>query len=1106
MTSSEIHTFDGVTVENNGITTINSSGNVFRLNGGAVFNNNNLVEFTNGSGTAVVDTATGAGGFFNNNPGAEVRKTGAGSVTFGNITLTSDNAAFNIQAGSINLAGAATFNNTLTVNASGFPLTFNSNSITFSDGSSINGNVDQIGGVVNITGAVTLNGVYDWKTASSTLDGSGVFTISAGSQLLLSDSIIHTFNTLTIENNGSTIVNSAGNVFRMNGGATFNNNNLVEFSNGSGTATVDTITGAGGFFNNNPGAEIRKTGAGAGIAEFGNITFTSDNATFNIQGGGSINLTGATVFNNTLTIDASGNALTFASNSITFNDGASINGNVNQVNGTVTITGATTLNGIYNWTGTSTLAGSGVLTVSSGSQLLLSNSQIHTFDSLTVENNGATIVDSSGNVFRMNGGAVFNNNALLEFSNISLNAVIDTITGAGGFVNNNPGAEIRKTGAGSVTFSNITLTSNDASFNVQDGSILLTGTTVFNNVLTIDATGSALTFASNNITFNDGSRIEGNVNQASGTVTIAGATTLNGVYDWTGASTLAGGGVLTVSPGSQLLLSNSQIHTFNSLTVNNNGSTIVDSSGNVFRMNGAATFNNNNLIEFTNGSGSAVIDSITGAGGVFNNNPGSELRIAGGGGVVVNSPVVFSNTAANINILSGSFSVSGVTLTLDTNSFLQGNGTYVGDVNNQAGTVSPGGSGNIGLLTITGNYTQGAAARLLIDLQGATNPGVDYDWLQVGGSATLDGVVAIQPVNGFAAAVNDNFTFLTATITTADFAKYQFPVGYALPNQATGQRSIDFTGNNTVFFDNFGGDFDWNNPLNWSTGALPVSGVDVDTVALFGGAGAMVISGGAFNINNLVVNSNLSNTGGSLTVTGNVTVPDNFSYTQNGATAFTQFDGVFNDLPSTNVAVDNQQGALVINGVMNAALTNSGNLSGAGEVNGDVANGGNFAPGDALGIFTVNGDLTLLPSSVLTVDIAGLAAGSQYDQLVVNGNIIYAGQLAVVVDSASYQGSINDDFVLISVNNGQGSGAFETVAATPGYAFAPRPSAAGLVVTATAVPGQDTIDPVGSDVITLTNTIESIDELVSGETDADLQTPVLRDDEEEEEGATLVCS
>lgn len=199
---------------------------------------------------------------------------------------------------------------------------------------------------------------------------------------------------------------------------------------------------------------------------------------------------------------------------------------------------------------------------------------------------------------------------------------------------------------------------------------------------------------------------------------------------------------------------------------------------------------------------------------------------------------------------------------------------------------------------------------------------------------------------------------------------------------------------------------------------------------------------------------------------------------------------------------------MVVNGVMNAALTNNGNLSGFGTVNGAMVNGGNFAPGASPGVFIINGDLTLLPSSVLTVDIAGLVAGTQYDQLIVNGNISYAGQLAVVVDSTAYTGSLNDNFALIDVNNGQGSGTFDAVVASPGYAFAGTPGAAGLVITATAVPGLDTIDPVGSDVVTLTRSIESIEDIAADDTASVAEPPPAsaNQDEEEEEGATLVCT
>src|SRR5262249_49923424 len=74
-----------------------------------------------------------------------------------------------------------------------------------------------------------------------------------------------------------------------------------------------------------------------------------------------------------------------------------------------------------------------------------------------------------------------------------------------------------------------------------------------------------------------------------------------------------------------------------------------------------------------------------------------------------------------------------------------------------------------------------------------------------------------------------------------------------------------------------------------------------------------------------------------------------------------------------------------------------GVLSGSGTVNGNVRNGGVVSPGGegAAGILTINGDYTQMADGTLDLDIGGLAAGSEYDQLQVSGLAALDGALNV---------------------------------------------------------------------------------------------------------------
>jgi hypothetical protein len=92
-------------------------------------------------------------------------------------------------------------------------------------------------------------------------------------------------------------------------------------------------------------------------------------------------------------------------------------------------------------------------------------------------------------------------------------------------------------------------------------------------------------------------------------------------------------------------------------------------------------------------------------------------------------------------------------------------------------------------------------------------------------------------------------------------------------------------------------------------------------------------------------------------------------------------------------------GVTNVNGTLSAGATpvdiRGGTLSGAGAVIGDVSNGGTVAPGNSPGILLVTGNYTQTLAGILDIEIAGLTAGSGYDQLRVFGSAFLAGMLEV---------------------------------------------------------------------------------------------------------------
>ena len=437
---------------------------------------------------------------------------------------------------------------------------------------------------------------------------------------------------------------------------------------------------------------------------------------------------------------------------------------------------------------------------------------------------------------------------------------------------------------------------------------------------------------------------------------------------------------------------------------------------------------------------------------MFNNNVGGLLtKSAGTGAASIASNVAYVHTGATIDIQSGSFGITGAALTLDAGSVLQGadGTTYTGDVNNNAGTVRPGGNGGTGIFTINGNYSQLASGTLDIELQGTT-AGTGYDQLAVTGNATLAGNLTISEINGFSAVALDSFTYLTTSAISGDFTgKRIFPIGYALPVATATQQSIGFNDGTTVYFDNFSGDASWNNASNWSSGLVPVNNLDIDLATL--NSASVMINSGSFTVNSIIAPASLIHNGGSLTVTGDANITG--TYEQNGTSSSTQFAGT-----ASAALFDNNAGTLIINGVATGDVQNDGTLSGNGTINGDVVSNGILNPGTSPGILTINGNLSLLSNSLLNLDVSSRTTpGTDFDLLAVSGNVSFGGTLAIITPEGAPALRVLDAISPITYSSSNGQ--FSTVTASTGYAFNTLYEAAAFRLEISAVPGS--VDQLG---------------------------------------------
>ncbi len=143
------------------------------------------------------------------------------------------------------------------------------------------------------------------------------------------------------------------------------------------------------------------------------------------------------------------------------------------------------------------------------------------------------------------------------------------------------------------------------------------------------------------------------------------------------------------------------------------------------------------------------------------NTNGFFLRVPNAGSIDVAAGKTLSNVET-FTQSAGSLTVDGTLTTgqplMIQGGALRGTGSVSAPtVNNAGGTVHPGNSP--GILSITGNYTQGAAGTLAVDIAGPA-AGTGYSRLAVSGNATLDGTLDVT--NGFAPSAGQTFMVLTA--------------------------------------------------------------------------------------------------------------------------------------------------------------------------------------------------------------------------------------------------------------------------------------------------------------------------------------------------------
>lgn len=115
-------------------------------------------------------------------------------------------------------------------------------------------------------------------------------------------------------------------------------------------------------------------------------------------------------------------------------------------------------------------------------------------------------------------------------------------------------------------------------------------------------------------------------------------------------------------------------------------------------------------------------------------------------------------------------------------------------------------------------------------------------------------------------------------------------------------------------------------------------------------------------------------------------------------------------------------------------LTNNAELAGAGAFFGNITNAGVIRPGSPIGTITVSGTVTLLPGSVIELDVGGTQT-NQYDRMLISGRLSANGTLTVrLVDG--FRPQPGDSFRLLGF--GSAEGAFTSITLPAGYLWENR--------------------------------------------------------------------
>jgi fibronectin-binding autotransporter adhesin len=865
------------------------------------------------------------------------------------------------------------------------------------------------GGTLKISGNTTLTGtngkVVLSNFASNIIEGAAgtdVLTVAKGQTIEGSGNIGN--NSMGLNNQGIIEANQPTPlIIQISSGSTNSNSGTLEAANGSnttGTLQLDagtyTQTSTGNILATETGNALSAVNLESGVSIIGGkLTTTGTTATINLVGTDALlTLSGVTI---------SGNGkLNLADGSTTTLLGTIAN------TGTIDVNGATTATSLKIGSATTSLTGTGKIIFTDNANNMITGTG--TGDALT----NANTIEGAVNI----NGIGLTNTGTIETLVHQVNELVINASSAGF---NNQGTVEAATGTtldinnASGQFLNFTGTTLAGGTYIVDGTLEFDGANIVTNNASITLSGAASKIISPT-----------NTNALSGFATNNGTFAIASGRNFTTASNFTNNGTLNVGGGTKFLVGANGL---DDLT-NFSGGTLT---GGTYIITGTLQFDNGG---FTSGI-------VTNDANITLSGTAAKILQQTGVSAIANlatnaSGATFQVTSGNIFTTAGNFTNNGTLIVGSTTSKFIVNSAD--SLTNFSGTTLTGGTYDLtGLLQFAGanivtnaaNITLTATSAAIENSTGGNglanfatnNAGATFDVtggkvFTTGGNFTNNGTLTVGSTSSkFIVNSADSLTNFSGNTLTGGTYNLTGVLQFAGANIVNNAANITLTGTSSAIENSTGGNGLTGFANNTSTGSFTLAGNRTfTTVGAFTNAGAMIINKGSTFTVLTGTGNNYSQSGGSTTVDGTLTV---------GAT------------DAVNITGGNLFGA-------------TGNINGNVDLTGGVVNPGDGA--NLIGELKITGTYTQGSAGAATIDLGGKTAITQYSVLDITKAASLSGTLNVNLVNG-FTPTVGNTFTILDYLSETGSFTTLNLPTVSGDHWTVTYNAKDVVLTLVAGPG-----------------------------------------------------